>query len=105
MRGNVCAKEEIGLKTTGNGLLAITNWHLLAEADEAMSEADIDAPGMPLEPPQVIAGLLPLTPGRATGNSLDVLDRRFARGGVLDYLAATCPICWSSTTRRTTSTR
>jgi len=88
VRGNVCAKEEIGLKTTGNGLLAITNWHLLSEADEAMSEADFDAPGMPLEPPQVIAGLLPLTPGRATGNSLDVLDRRFARGGVLDYLAA-----------------
>jgi len=87
VRGNVCAKEEIGLKTTGNGLLAITNWHLLAEADEALEENEIEAPGAPLEPQQVIAGLLPLTPGRATGNSLDVLDRRYARGGVLDYLA------------------
>lgn len=87
VRGNVCAKDEIGLKATGNGLLAITNWHLLAEADEALEENEIDAPGAPLEPQQVIAGLLPLTPGKATGNSLDVLDRRYARGGVLDYLA------------------
>ena len=87
VRGNVCAKDEIGLKATGNGLLAITNWHLLAEADEAVDEAGIEAPGAPLEPQQVIAGLLPLSPGRATGNSLEVLDRRYARGGVLDYLA------------------
>ena len=87
VRGNVCAKEEIGLKTTGNGLLAITNWHLLSEADEVLDEFEIDAPGMPLAPQQVIAGLLPLTPGRTNGNSLDVLDRRYARGGVLDYLA------------------
>ena len=87
VRGNVCAKDEIGLKATGNGLLAITNWHLLAEADEAVDAAGIEAPGAPLEPQQVIAGLLPLSPGRATGNSLEVLDRRYARGGVLDYLA------------------
>jgi hypothetical protein len=25
-------KQEIGLKTTGNGMIAITNWHALAEA-------------------------------------------------------------------------
>lgn len=87
VRGNVCAKEEIGLKTTGNGLLAITNWHLLSEVDEVVDAAEIIAPGAQLEAQQVIAGLLPLTPGRATGNSLDVLDRRYARGGVLDYLA------------------
>lgn len=87
VRGNICAKEEIGLKTTGNGLLAVTNWHLLSEAGEVVEETEIDAPGTPLEPQQIIAGLLPLMPGRATGNSLDVLDRRYARGGVLDYLA------------------
>ena len=87
VRGNVCAKEEIGLKTTGNGLLAIANWHLLSEADEVVDETEFEAPGAPLAPQQVIAGLLPLTPGKSTGNSLDVLDRRYARGGVLDYLA------------------
>jgi type III restriction enzyme len=87
VRGNVCAKEEIGLKATGNGLLAITNWHVLSAADELPDEAEIATPGLPLAAQQVIAGLLPLTPGRATGNSLDVLDRRYARGGVLDYLS------------------
>ena len=33
VRGNVCSKNEIGLKATGNGMIAITNWHLLAEGD------------------------------------------------------------------------
>lgn len=87
VRGNVCAKEEIGLKTTGNGLLAITNWHLLSESDVEELEPEMLAPGVTPAPQQVIVGLLPLTPGRATGNSLGVLDRRYARGGVLDYLA------------------
>ena len=87
VRGNVCAKEEIGLKTTGNGLLAITNWHLLSEAEETL-EPEIEIPGASLPPERVIAGVLPLMPGKSTGNALDVLDRRFARGGVLDYLAA-----------------
>ena len=27
-------KQEIGLKATGNGMIAITNWHLLVEAEE-----------------------------------------------------------------------
>ena len=90
VRGNVCAKQDIGLKATGNGMIAITNWHLLAEGDAgvAMDEQDtIETPGLPLPPEQVVAAVLPLAPGRTTGNSLDVLDRRYARGNVLEYLA------------------
>ena len=92
VRGNVCAKGDIGLKATGNGMIAITNWHLLTESDtpEEVTDADADAVealGAPLEPQQVIAAVLPLMPGRATGNSLDVLDRRYARGNVLEFLA------------------
>ena len=90
VRGNVCAKSEIGLKATGNGMIAITNWHLLTEGDtpEDMEDAEaVEALGAPLEPQQVIAAVLPLMPGRATGNSLDVLDRRYARGNVLEFLA------------------
>ena len=91
VQGNVCEKQEIGVKTTGNGLIAIANWHVLADADsdEAL-EDEMSAPagGDALADPQaVIADLLPLTPGKAAGNSLETLDRRFARGGVLDYLA------------------
>lgn len=89
VRGNVCAKEEIGLKATGNGMIAITNWHLLAEGD-APDDAveDVDAPGAPPPAHEVAAAVLPLAPGRATGNSLEVLDRRYARGNVLEFLAA-----------------
>lgn len=89
VRGNVCSKTEIGLKATGNGMIAITNWHLLNEGDSPAEDIeDIEAPGVPLEPQQIINAVLPLTPGRATGNSLDVLDRRYARGNVLAFLAA-----------------
>ena len=87
VRGNVCAKDEIGLKATGNGMIAMANWHLLAEGDGTEAEEEMLSLGAPLEPPQVIAGVLPLMPGRATGNSLDVLDRRYARGNVLEFLA------------------
>lgn len=87
VRGNVCSKQEIGLKATGNGMIAITNWHLLAEGDVADEVEVVEALGAPLDPQQVVGQVLPLMPGRATGNSLDVLDRRYARGNVLEYLA------------------
>jgi type III restriction enzyme len=87
VRGNVCNKNEIGLKATGNGMIAITNWHLLNEGDTAEEVEEVEALGAPLDPQQVIAAVLPLSPGRATGNSLDVLDRRYARGNVLEFLA------------------
>lgn len=88
IRGNVCNKTEIGLKTTGNGMIAIANWHLLQTAgEEIINETDVDAPGATFDPRTVVNAVLPLTPGKATGNNLDVLDRRFARGGVLNYLA------------------
>ena len=87
VRGNVCSKNEIGLKATGNGMIAITNWHLLAEGEVPDdTDEEVSAPGAPLPPEQVVHAVLPLTPGRATGNALDVLDRRWARGNVLAYL-------------------
>ena len=87
VRGNVCSKHEIGLKATGNGMIAITNWHLLAEGDVTEDIEEVETLGAPLDPQDVVAQVLPLTPGRATGNSLDVLDRRYARGNVLEFLA------------------
>lgn len=85
VRGNVCEKQEIGLKATGNGLIAVANWHALTEGEED-TEPEMEAPGALPDPQQVIAEVLPLTPGKAAGNSLETLDRRYARGGVLDYL-------------------
>lgn len=92
VRGNTCSKTEIGLKATGNGLIAITNWHLLSEAgeeEEALDEDEeaVQSPGIRPAAEVVARRVLPVTPGRATGNSLEVLDRRWARGNVLAYLA------------------
>jgi type III restriction enzyme len=92
VRGNLCTKHEIGLKTTGNGVIAVTNWHLLVDAEEdeeAQEAADelMQSPGMIADAATVAYDVLPLTPGRASGNSLDMLDRRWARGNVLAWLA------------------
>ena len=90
VRGNVCTKGEVGLKATGNGMVAITNWHLLSDAGEEIEEEEaewIDAPGVVADASSVAYAVLPLAPGRAAGNSLETLDRRWARGNVLAYLA------------------
>jgi type III restriction enzyme len=91
VRGNVCNKAEIGLKATGNGMIGITNWHLLSEVEVELSDEeftdDLLAPAANVSPEEIIKAVLPLSPGKATGNSLDVLDRRYARGNVLDFLA------------------
>lgn len=92
VRGNVCTKTEIGLKAIGGGMIAITNWQWLGEAeeDEDRQEAEDEAlvtPGVIADAATVAYDVLPLTPGKAAGNSLDVLDRRWARGNVLAYLA------------------
>jgi type III restriction enzyme len=78
----VCTKEEIGRKTTGDGLIAITNWHLLVEEEEADEEIS------PLEDPTVaVKKEFPIRPGTTAGHSLDVLDNQYFRGKQLDFLA------------------
>lgn len=83
IQSSVMRKEEIGRKTTGEGIIAITNWHLLAgvEEDEQPDEAS------PLEDPRrVLQELLPVTPGTASGNALAALDNAYLRGGELEFL-------------------
>jgi type III restriction enzyme len=81
---NVVKKEEIGRKVTGDGLIGITNWHLLA----GMEEEEVDTES-PLEDPSfAIKGLLPITPGTSAGHALDTLDNQYLRGGELEYLAS-----------------
>ena len=91
LQSSVVVKSDIGRKVTGSGLIAITNWHLLAGqedpdfVDEA-PEDDVEAPGTDVDPKRAVESMFPLTPGTATGNSLDVLDRRYLRGGPLEAL-------------------
>ena len=83
IQNNVVTKEEgIGRKTTGDGLIALTNWHLFENqiADEPNESQLKDIPAM-------INELLPIRPGKAAGNDLGMLDRRYLRGSELEYLA------------------
>ena len=82
----VVTKGEIGQKVTGGGMIAITNWHLLAGVEDPDFVDEVTAPGEDVDPGEAVKSFIPLTPGTATGNALDVLDRRFERGLPLQSL-------------------
>ena len=82
VQNSVAQKSEIGQKITGDGLIAITNWHLL------VGEHEDDESGTALDSPdQTIKKLLPVTPGTGKGHSLSELDRNYLKGTELNYLA------------------
>lgn len=86
VQNNVVTKEDgIGRKVTGEGLIAITNWHLFENQMEEEDEEE-DTLGV-IDPARVVNDLLPLRPGTANGNELAVLDRRTLGGTELEYLA------------------
>ena len=86
IQNNVVTKEEgIGRKTTGDGMIALTNWHLFE--NQMNEESGIANPLQPLDVPDIIHKLLPIRPGKAAGNDLGMLDRRYLRGSELEYLA------------------
>ncbi len=86
VQGNVCQKEEVGTKVTAGGFIGVCNWQALAEADEPDAEEEVEAPGVTPDVKDVAAAALPLSPGTSAGNSLEMLNRRFERGGTLAYL-------------------
>lgn len=88
LQSSVVTKTEIGRKVTGSGLIAITNWHLLAgkEDPDFLDDDEVEAPGAEIDPKAAVESFFPLTPGKNAGNALDVLDRRFLRGSPLQAL-------------------
>lgn len=89
LQSSVVTKAEIGRKVTGSGMIAITNWHLLAgveDPDFVPAEEDVEAPGRQIDAKAAVESFFPLTPGTSAGNALDVLDRRYLRGGPLEAL-------------------
>ena len=88
VQGNVALRDEVGVKVTAGGLIAVTNWQAIQRENEELDESDatVEAPGMLPDPKNVAATALPLSPGTSAGNSLETLNRRFERGGVLRYL-------------------
>ncbi len=88
LQSSVVTKTEIGRKVTGSGLIAITNWHLLAgkEDPDFLDDDEVEAPGAEIDPKAAVESFFPLTPGTSSGHGLDVLDRRYLRGGPLQAL-------------------
>ena len=87
VQNNVVTKEDgIGRKTTGEGFIALTNWHLF---ENQMADSDGDeTPSGTATPPEIINALLHVRPGKAAGNDLSALDRRALGGSELEYLAS-----------------
>lgn len=87
IQNNVVTKEDgIGKKTTGEGLIALTNWHLFENQTADEDENDDDDPNT-ITPTEIVNTLLPVRPGKAAGNDLGMLDRRALGGNELEYLA------------------
>jgi len=78
----VAKKQEIGSKVTGDGLIAIANWHLFMTEDESTEE--ISALN---EPSNAVKEVFPIRPGMSGGNTLDSLDAQYLSGREIEYLA------------------
>ena len=82
IQNSVAKKQEIGTKVTGDGLIAITNYHLFLDKEEEENE-NVSALD---EPQSVLKDLLPIRPGVSGGNSLDSLDSAYLGGREIEYL-------------------
>lgn len=84
IQNSVAKKQEIGTKVTGDGLIAIANWHLFMdkEEDENEDNSSLD------DPSSMIKELLPIRPGVSGGNVLDSLDTNYLSGKEVDYLTS-----------------
>ena len=88
IQNNVVTKEDgIGRKTTGEGLIALTNWHLFENQMEENDQEDDADDSNTVTPIEIVNDLLPIRPGKSAGNDLGVLDRRALGGTELEYLA------------------
>lgn len=92
VQGSTVTKHEIGRRLTAGGVIALTNWNLLAGKDKDDPNflpedlLEVDAPGSDLDPKQVAGEALPLSPIKSGGHSLDTLDAGAERGKEFRWL-------------------
>lgn len=79
----VAKKQEIGNKVTGEGLIAIANWHLFMSENEEISEK----PALD-DPSSAVKNAFPIRPGTSGGNALDSLDAQYLSGREIEHLAS-----------------
>ena len=83
IQNSVAKKQEIGTKTTGDGLIAIANWHLFMDKDD--QEEIFDSPMD--DPSSIVKDILPIRPEISGGNALDSLDAAYLSGREVNFLA------------------
>ncbi|NCA93625.1 MAG: restriction endonuclease subunit R [Sphingobacteriia bacterium] len=83
IQNSVAKKQEIGTKVTGEGLIAIANWHLFMDKEENDEEdnSPLDDTG------KIVKDLFPVRPGISGGNALDSLDSAYLSGREINFLA------------------
>lgn len=83
IQNSVARKQEIGTKTTGDGLIAIANWHLFIDKED--QEESLDSPMDDIS--SIVRDILPIRPGISGGNALDSLDANYLSGREVSFLA------------------
>lgn len=87
IQNSVLNKNDIGRRRLSDGMIAITNWHLLIDEKEQIDEIS------PLKNPKdIVNDLLPIMPGTSGGNSLENLDLA-NQGDILGFLGGLENIC------------
>lgn len=89
VQNNVVKKEDIGKKITGEGIIAVTNWHQMKEEQEE-STPNVSAL---TDPSAAVKELFPVKPGITAGHSLDSLDNEYLKGDKLEFLASLPNLC------------
>jgi len=82
IQSSVVKKEEISSKITGDGIIAITNWHALVIDD---NENEVNDPLEDID--KIYDNVLPISPGTTQGNSLEQLDNNFLKGDNIEFLS------------------
>ncbi len=88
LQSSVIKKEDIG-KSKDDGMIILTNWHLLKEKEEELEKESesVISPGIELNAQDSLNQVMPIRPGISTGNSLDVLDGYNRKGEELKFLS------------------
>jgi type III restriction enzyme len=93
LQNAVKTKEEIGRGVSGEGLIAITNWHaFLSKEDEEYLEEEMYA-GEDIDTQALVKDLLPTRPGKSQGNDLNVLDGSLSSGELLEFFKNIPDLC------------
>lgn len=88
VQNSTIGKEDIGRAMTGEGIIAITNWHALNnDEDKGQNCAELHSPKA------LLKDVLPIQPGKTSGHALDSLDSRYFGGEILGYLKGLPDIC------------